>query len=140
MHRISPNDLTRCPESRPRPAASKENQCWSFLHLGCAFPSGPRAAGSAILSWLCHGLLWRRWSSRKSHGQSTRESLSRAGERRGTDMSTVSPADQAVPDQQSWKQGPLPSSGNTFIPASALALAENQRCSQDMVQSAHFFQ
>lgn len=41
---------------------------------------------------------------------STQESLSWAGERRGTSMSTVSPADVDVPEQllaQSWKWGPL---------------------------------
>ena len=57
-------------------------------------------------------------------------------------MSTVSPADVGVPDQQpaqSWKRGPLPSSANTSIPASALALAGRQRCSQDMIHSAHVF-
>lgn len=48
--------------------------CWCFPHLGRAFPGRPRAAGSAILRWLCHGLLRRCWSSRKSHGQSARVS------------------------------------------------------------------
>lgn len=57
-------------------------------------------------------------------------------------MSTVSPADVGVPDQEpawSWKQRPVLYSANTSIPASALAPAERQSCSQDMVHSGHFF-
>lgn len=84
--------------------------------------------GSSLLTWL--------------QLRSTQESLSWAGERRGTNMSTVSPADVDVPDQppaQSWRRGPLQSSANTSIPASILALAGRQRCSQDMVHSAYFF-
>ena len=52
--------------------------CWSFLHLGCVFPGGPRAGRPALLSWLCHGLLQRCQGSRKSHGQRAQVS-SRSG-------------------------------------------------------------
>lgn len=109
---------------------------WTFLDglVTCLELRIPGAVSSfTFLRCSSSLLLWLRLCS-------TQESLSQAGERRGTNVSTVSPADQAVPDQQSWKQGPLPSSANTSIPASALALAGNQRCSQDMVHSALFFQ
>lgn len=47
--------------------------CWSFLHLGHVFLGGPRAGRSAVLSWLCHGLLQRCQGSRRGHGQRAAE-------------------------------------------------------------------